>query len=332
MDRQLFNSVQEALTALFGPGVSVLRSSRAFGGDINDASRADLSDGRTVFVKRNASHPASFFLAEARGLEALAAAGKIRVPKVLAVGRENRGEIFLLLEYIESGRPGGGYWERFGRQLAELHMAEIPEVCRPGNRPEDGAPSGARISGGSPGEAGSDGPSRRTIPCMYGFPEDNVIGETPQVNTWKSSWLGFFRECRLEPQLRMASGYFDSGMRKAASSLLDHLDRWIEEPAFPSLLHGDLWGGNALCSAAGEPVLIDPAAYIGHFETDLAMTELFGGFPEAFYGAYHEVNPIPRGYRERRDLYQLYHLLNHLNLFGGSYYGSVCRVIRRLIR
>ena len=136
-------------------------------------------------------------------------------------------------------------------------------------------------------------------------------------------------ECRLEFQIKLAQHYFDPRTLRQAASMLDHLDRWIEEPAFPSMLHGDLWSGNALCGRMGEPVLIDPAVYIGHFEADLAMTELFGGFPPAFYNAYKEVNPVPAGYQERRDLYQLYHLLNHLNLFGSAYYGAVTRIIRR---
>ena len=111
------------------------------------------------------------------------------------------------------------------------------------------------------------------------------------------------------------------------TKLLDHLEAYLPEPGFPSLLHGDLWGGNYIVGNDGEAWLIDPAAYVGHYEADLAMTELFGGFPQRFYHAYSEVNPIDAGYGERRDLYNLYHLLNHLNLFGGSYFGAVRRVL-----
>ena len=112
-------------------------------------------------------------------------------------------------------------------------------------------------------------------------------------------------------------------------SLLDHLDQYLTEPAFPSLLHGDLWGGNFVTGPDGHAWLIDPAVYVGHFEADLAMTELFGGFKRAFYDAYREANEIPPGYYDRRDLYNLYHLLNHLNLFGGSYLAPVRDTLRR---
>ena len=112
-------------------------------------------------------------------------------------------------------------------------------------------------------------------------------------------------------------------------SLLDHLDRYLTEPAFPSLLHGDLWGGNYVRGPEGSACLIDPAVSVGHAEADLAMTELFGGFAPAFYDAYRGENEIRPGYSDRRDLYNLYHLLNHLNLFGGSYYSAVMRIVKR---
>ena len=118
-------------------------------------------------------------------------------------------------------------------------------------------------------------------------------------------------------------------MRRQCDRLLDRLDSWLSEPDFPSLIHGDLWSGNAISGPDGKVWIIDPAAYVGHFEAELAMTELFGRFPAAFYQAYREVNPIDSCYRDRRDLYNLYHLLNHLNLFGGSYLSSVRQVLDR---
>ena len=161
----------------------------------------------------------------------------------------------------------------------------------------------------------------------YGFVADNYIGAAIQINTPKKSWVEFFRECRLLPQLRMADRYLDAGLRRKADRLLAHLDRYLREPEFPSLVHGDLWGGNVLCGSDGRAWLIDPAAYVGDFETDLAMTELFGRFPPAFYRAYQEENPVDGGYQERKPIYQLYHLLNHLNLFGRSYLGSVAAIL-----
>ena len=289
-------SMEEQIKELFGERTEISGRDREYGGDINEAFCLTLSDGRKIFMKRNPRQPSAFFEAEALGLEALREAagqqeGGIRIPRVYAVCPEPSGGSCLLMEYISTERPRGDFWERFGRQLAGLHRAAV------------------------------SGP--------YGFPSDNFIGETAQINTQKKTWADFYRECRLEPQIRMAGHFFDAKARRQAARLIDGLDRWIEEPAFPSVLHGDLWGGNAMCSRQQEPVLIDPAAYIGHFETDLAMTELFGGFPEAFYQSYREANPIPPGYRERRDLYQLYHLLNHLNLFGRTYYGAVSSILQR---
>ena len=163
----------------------------------------------------------------------------------------------------------------------------------------------------------------------FGFEADNYIGASPQRNTPTADWLTFFRNCRLLPQFKMAERYFDPGTRRQCGRLLDRLDSRLTEPEFPSLLHGDLWSGNAVCGPDGKAWILDPAAYVGHFEAELAMTELFGGYPPAFYEAYREVNPIDSGYRDRRDLYNLYHLLNHLNLFGGSYLSSVQRILDR---
>ena len=278
MSLRPYASTAEAITAAFGKNVTISGKSRVYGGDINDAFQLRLSNGSTVFMKVNRRHKADFFRAEALGLEALASCGRIRIPAVIAYGNDPEYGAFLLMEYLETGRPDRTYWETFGRQLAELHMADTEEY---------------RIQAGCP------------FPSAYGFAEDNTIGETRQVNPWKASWLDFYRECRLEFQIKLAQHYFDPHTLRQAASMLDHLGRM------------------------GEPVLIDPAVYIGHFEADLAMTELFGGFPPAFYNAYKEVNPVPAGYQERRDLYQLYHLLNHLNLFGSAYYGAVTRIIRR---
>ena len=165
----------------------------------------------------------------------------------------------------------------------------------------------------------------------FGFPEDNYIGATPQKNTPMTRWVDFFRECRLLPQIKMADQYFDTNTRRLCAKLLDHLDSFLPEPEFPSLLHGDLWSGNSAPGPDGKAWIFDPAAYVGHHEAELAMTELFGRCPEEFYRAYSEITPIDSGYRDRRDLYNLYHLLNHLNLFGGSYLGSVQQILRRYV-
>ena len=285
----------EVIHRLFGPETEITQRRSVSGGDINEACLLALSDGSVVFVKENTRANAGFFRAEERGLSAIRQTGAIRVPQVLECGTlEDRS--YLMMEYLEAAPAKKDYWELFGRQLAGMHRAD-PSGWTPGGN--------------------------------YGFPEENYIGAGRQVNAVRTGWVEFFRDCRLEVQFRRASGYFSRADRKAMQNLLDHLERYLTEPAFPSLLHGDLWAGNFVTGPDGHACLIDPAVYVGHAEADLAMTELFGGFAPAFYDAYREVNAIGPGYADRRDLYNLYHLLNHLNLFGESYYGSVMRIVHR---
>lgn len=297
---KIYPSLEGAIHAAFGANASIVRQDRLHGGDINDAYRISLSTGEQVFVKTNSLSNLPFFLAEANGLRALKAAEKIGVPDILGTGRDETGGFsFLLLEYLERAPHSSTYWETFGHQLAQLHRASCTHLLQ--------------------SEKGK---------ATYGFSEDNFIGSTPQKNTPKAGWIDFYRECRLLPQMKLAESCFDSGMRKRITYLLDHLDSYLREPEFPSLLHGDLWSGNVVCGGDGKAWILDPAAYIGDFEADLAMTQLFGGFPSAFYDAYHEINPIDEGYADRTRLYHLYHLLNHLNLFGAMYYGSVVEILR----
>lgn len=296
-----YHSLEAAVNAVFGPDARMVRQDRVAGGDINEAYRISLSTGDKVFVKANAAANFKFFVAEANGLRALKAMGKVGVPDLFGIGiDEKRRRAFLLLEYIESAPPIKEDWETFGRQLAELHRAECVQWI-----------------GDAQGRA------------RYGFSEDNFIGANHQKNTPKEGWIPFYRECRLLPQIKMAEPYLDLAMRKKCAYLLDHLDAYLREPEFPSLVHGDLWSGNVLCGTDGTAWILDPAAYVGDFETDLAMTQLFGGFPAAFYGAYNEINPIDKGYADRRDLYHLYHLLNHLNLFGRAYFEGVADILNR---
>ena len=296
------NSLDQAITTLFGENIRIAGKRPVHGGDINESYCLSLSDGTAVFMKCNTLKNLSFFEAEAKGLEALRKANAIGVPKVLAIGTDKAQRVsFLLMEYLERAAQLTRYWEMYGRELAALHRADCTEFA----------------------EAGQGRP--------FGFSHDNYIGASPQVNAPKENWITFYRECRLLPQIKMAERYFDSGMRKQCTKLLDHLDSYLTEPEFPSLIHGDLWSGNSICGPDGKAWILDPAAYVGHYEAELAMTELFGGNPDSFYNAYNEVTPIDSEYRDRRDLYNLYHLLNHLNLFGGSYRGSVQRILNRYV-
>lgn len=266
------------------------------GGDINRAYRLTLTNGEQVFLKLNAGDKLPMFQAEAKGLSAIAETSAIRVPRVLCAGTDERFGAFLLMENITSAGHGRDFWETFGHRLAAMHKANTSSL----------------VQGG-----------------FFGFGSDNFIGERPQRNTAEESWIAFFRDRRLAPQLRDAAGYFDAGDRKRATWLLDHLGDYLTEPERPSLLHGDLWSGNFITDDQGEAMLIDPAVYVGHAEADIAMTELFGGFSPRFYDAYREVLPLQPEYASRRELYNLYHLLNHLNMFGASYLGSVRGILRR---
>ena len=264
------------------------------GGDINDAYRVELDDGRKLFVKTHARPLPGMFACEARGLQWLAEARALRIPQVLAVSDEEPA--FLALELIEPAARVRDHDERLGRGLAALHRS------------------------GAPG---------------FGLAYDNYIATLPQPNTAASGegWTRFYAERRLEPQLARAvdSGRANRALRSGLERLLAQLEALCgpEEP--PARLHGDLWGGNAMADERGEPVLIDPAVYGGHREIDLAMMQLFGGFGPRCFAAYDEVYPRAQGHEERVALYQLYPLLVHVNLFGGSYAASVERIVRRYV-
>lgn len=295
-----FTSLKNALYALFGEGIKIENASRISGGDINEAYGLTLTNGKCIFMKSNTKENLSFFTAEAAGLDAIARTKAIGTPQILGVGtdEERGGYSFLLLEFISAKNRSKNYWEDFARQLSDMHRAETAGLV-------------------------SDG--------KYGFDSDNYIGRHRQINTGYDTWMEFFRDCRLEPQFQDAARYFDREDRKRITRFLDHLDEILVEPEHPSLLHGDLWGGNVIAGNDGRAWLIDPAVYVGHAEADLAMTELFGGFPPAFYDAYKEVAPLRPGYERRRDVYNLYHLLNHLNLFGRMYLPEVRHMISRTL-
>ncbi len=271
-------------------GVAVLSTSRAAGGDINEAFEARLADGRRVFVKTNAHADPRMFACEARGLEWLREADAIRIPTVLGYGEDDgQGATpFLILERIASAARAADFDEQLGRGLARLHRS--------------GAPT-------------------------FGFDEPNFIGSLPQDNTPCDSWPEFYMRRRLEPQVRAAidAGHVPSPSRwrREFDRLFTRISDLTGPPEPSSRLHGDLWGGNVLADERGEPCLIDPAVYGGHREVDLAMLRLFGGASARCYAAYDETWPLAHGHAERVRLYQLYPLLVHVNLFGGGYVSSV---------
>lgn len=293
----MYQSLEDAIGEVWGQGVTIQSRQAVSGGDINEAYHLTLSNGEDAFLKLNSSAADNFFAAEAHGLKAMGETGA-NVPQVLSYGLTANGAKFLLLSYEKDSRPVKEYWSLLGQMLANMHSANTDRFV-------DGE--------------------------MFGFYEDNFIGATKQINSPKSGWIEFSREARLGAQMKLANHYFDKDDKRLCRRLLEHLEDVLTEPKFPSLLHGDLWSGNVMPDRNGQPMLIDPAVYVGHHEADLAMTELFGGFAPAFYDAYHEIVPKESEYADRRDIYNLYHLLNHLNLFGGSYLTSVRRILKRYV-
>ncbi len=296
-------SLAQALVSLFGNSVAITQTDRLSGGDINKAYGLTLNTGDHIFMKANAKSNADFFTAEVAGLSAIESTGAIKTPGILCTGTddgEDVGYSFLLLKFIKSAKPDKYYWEYFAKELATLHQYDTKKIMEDDEEKASG---------------------------KFGFFQNNYIGSRAQENKRSDSWISFFRDSRLVPQFKAADSYFTPEDREKITKLLDHLEDFLLEPARPSLLHGDLWSGNVMCGPEGKAMLIDPASYIGHAEVDLAMTELFGGFPDKFYQVYREANPLEPGYENRRDLYNLYQLLNHLNLFGPTYLGPVLSIV-----
>jgi fructosamine-3-kinase len=287
----LLLAVAASIAATTGQPCQPSRARPQGGGCINEAWVLEDASGPRWFVKLNAAHRAAMFSAEAEGLGELAATGTVRVPTPIARGTA-QGHSWLALEYLDlSGRGGEA---ALGCALAAQH--------------------------------------RHTAPA-HGWHRDNTIGATLQTNLWEADWPHFYAERRLRPQLEGArrrgavAGLYEPGLE-----LLECLPAFfsVYRPV-PSLLHGDLWGGNWAALPDGTPVIFDPAVYYGDREADLAMTELFGGFGSAFYAAYREAWPVDEGYAARRSLYNLYHILNHYNLFGGGYATRARQMIAALL-
>ncbi len=289
----IWEQISDSLVALLGSGTQIVAKQALSGGSINSAYRLETREGDRLFVKLNRESLRSMFEAEAEGLQALRNANAIRVPEPLCCGA-GQGYAWLVSEYISFGQGSEQTEAVFGRQFAELHHHT------------------------------SD---------RFGWHRDNTIGSTPQVNDQENDWVEFYRKHRLGLQLHLAAENGLTGsLQTKGEHLMADMDAFFSSyKPVPSLLHGDLWGGNQGTDHAGNPVIFDPAVYYGDREADLAMTELFGGFSSSFYEAYEEAWPLDEGYPVRRTLYNLYHILNHANLFGGGYAMQAERMMDRLL-
>ena len=275
-----WEAISRQITAATGETFTVRTAQALAGGDINSAFR--LQDGQnSYFVKLNRLELVSMFAAEFAGLQELARTKTVRVPQPIVYGLTDTHS-FLVLEYLELGRSSPISERLLGEQLALLHQQ---------------------------------------VQAYFGWQQNNTIGSTLQINHQNQDWLCFWRDQRLNFQLQLAAknGY-DGRLQNLGERLCDKLPAFFTDyHPVPSLLHGDLWAGNAATDKQENPVIFDPACYYGDREADLAMTELFGGFGRDFYDAYQAVWALHEGYRVRKSLYNLYHILNHLNLFGGGY-------------
>lgn len=283
--------VEGALDELGFPGV-VGGATPIGGGCIHHGTRIDMDSGASYFVKWSPDVPAGMFEAEAEGLRALREAGPVKIPEPLAW--DEGSPAWLLMEYVAPGADDVR-GAALGRGLAAIHRSETSS--KPPASPLE--------------QARAQGP--------FGWSRDNWIGSLPQQNPVMASWGAFWRDARLSPQLEVGRAH--GRLRdEIFDRLLDAVPGALASVTAPALIHGDLWSGNAYTSSAGTPVLVDPAVYRGDGEVDLAMSELFGGFDRDFYRAYEAEQPVTREYRAfKRDLYQLYYLLVHVNLFGTSY-------------
>lgn len=284
------NKILEILSAQLKRELRIFDIQSISGGSINMAVKVSTKAGN-FFVKWNDAHKyPDMFKKETRGLKLLESTGALKIPKV--IGKDEVGEhAFLILEFLDQGNIHADFWNRFGSSLAKIHQ---------------------------------------NTHTLFGLDHDNYIGSLYQSNKQHENWISFFSEERIQPQLKLAydSNLLDNTILKAAERLFKILNGIIPIGS-PALLHGDLWSGNFMIDSGGNPVLIDPAVYYGHREMDLAMTRLFGGFDQAFYEAYHKNFPLEKGWEKRLEIYNLYPLLVHVNLFGGNYISQVASILSR---
>jgi fructosamine-3-kinase len=267
------------------------KNNQSVGGGCINSAFKVSDNDRSYFIKTNNAGFAYMFEAEAEALREMAASETVRVPEPVCYG-EYGGQCYLVMEHLELG--GSADMVELGRKLAGMHSVTADR---------------------------------------FGWHIDNTIGSTPQPNTQSDDWIEFWREQRLGFQLETAArnGYGGELQRLGERLLADMPALFDNHEPQPSMLHGDLWGGNYGALRDGTPVIFDPAFYYGDREADLAMTTLFGGFGARFYAAYNETWPLDQGYEMRKTFYNIYHIINHLNMFGGGYHGQAVSMLERVL-
>lgn len=315
----IYENFEALLKAHFGESVSLIHKSLFSTTSFGRLYQLTLSNYQKLIIKQGIGQdskkmprkmPRKMIEAEGFGLKMLSYAGGIKTPQCFGMIDDECGSLvssFIETHNNSSSKSSNTFWEYFARDLSTLHQSTQYST-----------------------------PSENKMP-YFGLYKDgavshNFIGGTEQDNTIEYSWVQFFAEHRIWKQCEIAehNGYMSTHDMTRARKLCDTLHRYIDEPSYASLLHGDLWAGNFVCNKNGHAILIDPAVYYGHYEVEIAYTELFGGFHSSFYDAYNEVLVLDKEYHNtRKDIYNLYHLLNHLNLFGSSYRASCKNIISR---
>ena len=291
--KSLWVTIGEHISAASCKPFVIERTESVSGGYINDAFVVLNNHGERYFVKINHAEKLFMFEAEAAGLAEIASTCTVRVPQPICYGSLDK-TAFFVTEYIEMVAGNKSSHSELGKRIAAMHKVNQ---------------------------------------ARYGWGKDNTIGSTPQPNGLMDNWIDFWREHRLGFQLNLAqqNGISKIVVRKGEMLMAGLAAFFPNEMPKPALLHGDLWGGNWMADSKGEPVVFDPATYYGDREADIAMTELFGGFLPDFYEAYQEAFPLDADYKTRKTLYNLYHVLNHFNLFGGGYGVQAERMMETLL-